>query len=80
MFLLAAMLQRHAIGFFGMEGPLWFFLGLLVLIVFCVILWRFTDAIGKAAGVSAPWMLVIYWGFVLFCFVMFVNYAGAHWW
>ena len=77
---LLAMLQRHGIGFFGMEGPLWFFLGLAVLVVFCVILWRFLDAIGKAATVPAPWMVVIYWGFVLFCFVMFVNYAGAHWW
>jgi len=74
------MLQRHGLGFFGMEGPMWFFLGLVLLIVFCAILWRLTGAIGAAVGVSAPWMQVIYWLFVLFCFIMFVNYAGAHWW
>ena len=79
MYTLVATLQR-TIGFFGMAGPLWFFIGLVLLIAFCAIVWRLTGALGAAVGVSAPWMQVIYWLFVLFCFVLFVNYAGAHWW
>ena len=77
---LSLLALQHRIGFFGMEGPMWFFFGLAILVIFCVLLWRFLGALGTAAGISAPWMQVLYWGFVLFCFVMFVNYAGAHWW
>ena len=76
--LLLAALQRH-LGFFGMEGPLWFFLGLFFLIAVLVVYWRLLDALGKALTVPPQWMLVLYWGFVLLCLFMFANYSVAHW-
>jgi hypothetical protein len=47
---LLAMFQHHGIGFFGQEGPLWFFLGLVFLVVVVAISFKIFNLLLPALG------------------------------
>jgi hypothetical protein len=76
---LLAAFQHHGIGFFGQEGPLWFFLGLVFLVVVVAICFKIFKLLLPALGVPEPWVTILYWVFVLLCVIGFYNYAVAHW-
>lgn len=76
---LLAMLQHHGIGFFGQEGPLWFFLGVIFIVAVIAISFKICKLLLPALGVQEPWVSIIYWFFVLVCVVFFYNFAVAHW-
>jgi hypothetical protein len=67
------------IGFFGQTGIVWFFLGLIFIAVVIAILFKICKLLLPALGVTEPWAQIIYWILVLFCVVLFFNYAIAGW-
>jgi hypothetical protein len=71
--LMAAMI--HPIGFFGQTGLLWAFLGFVCFVIIVAIMFKIINLVLPALGVSEPWISVIYWVFVLICFIAFLNYA-----
>lgn len=73
--LLALFQLGHRIGFFGQQGPLWVFLGVVCLIVVVAIMYKIIFLGLPALGVTEPWISILYWLFVLFCFLMFIYYA-----
>jgi len=73
------LLQRHGIGFFGQEGALWFFLGLMFLVIVVAIFFKIFKLAMPALGVGEPWASICYWLLVLVCVVLFYNFAVAHW-
>ena len=77
--LLAMFQHHHVIGFFGEEGPLWFFLGLMFLVAIVAISFKIFGLLLPALGVKEPWVQILYWFFVLVMVICFYNFAVAHW-
>jgi hypothetical protein len=71
--LFATMLRP--LGFFGQSGVLWVFLGFICLVVIVAIMYKIVKLALPALGVTEPWLSIIYWLFVLVCFIAFISYA-----
>lgn len=63
------------LGFFGQSGVLWVFLGFICLVVIVAIMYKIVKLALPALGVTEPWLSIIYWLFVLVCFIAFISYA-----
>ena len=50
------------------------------MVIFVAICFKIFKLVMAAVGVGEPWGQIIYWVFVLLCFMMFVNYAFMGWW
>jgi hypothetical protein len=73
--LLAIVLQRHEIGFFGHTGVIWALIGFLALCFIVAILFKIFRLLMPALGIGDPWLSIIYWVMVLILFIAFLNYA-----
>lgn len=76
---LLAMFQHRGIGFFGQEGFVWAFIGLIFMVVLIAICFKIFRLVMPALGVPEPWVSVLYWVFVLLCVLAFMNYSFGHW-
>jgi hypothetical protein len=79
---LATMLQvvgGHHIGFFGVNGILGLLLGLVFLIVVCALLFKIFMLLLPKLGVSADWVNILYWVFVLIIFIAVFTAVFGYW-
>ena len=74
-----ALLIDHRVGFFGHEGAIWAFIGLIATVVIIAILFKIMKLVLPALGVGEPWVSVIYWFDVLLCVLIFLNYSFGGW-
>ena len=74
-----ALLIDHRVGFFGHEGVVWAFIGLIATVVIIAILFKIMKLVFPALGVGEPWVSVIYWFAVLLCVLIFLNYSFGGW-
>jgi hypothetical protein len=63
------------VGFFGQSGLLWAFLGFVCFVIIVAILFKIFKLALPALGVTEPWISILYWLFVLCCFIAFISYA-----
>jgi len=69
---------NHHYGFAGIEGLVGLFLGLFILVVICVILFKIFRLLMAALGVPAPWSEILYWVAVLIIFLIFLHFFGLY--
>jgi hypothetical protein len=72
--LLLAPLTRY--GFFGIEGLAGVIVGLIVLIIFCAILFKIWGLLAPKLVPDAAWQQIIYWLLVLLVFMWFLHLIG----
>ena len=75
--LLLAQLTHHY-GFLGINGLVGLFLGLFILVVICVILFKIFKLLMVALGVPGPWDQILYWIAVLIIFLIFLHFFGLY--
>lgn len=78
--MLALLLQRGLTryGFMGIEGVAGIIIGIIVLIVFCAILFKIWALLAPKLGLDASWQQISYWLLVLFVFVLFLHWLGLY--
>jgi len=77
MFMLAQ-LATHHYGFLGIDGLIGLFIGLFILVVVCVILFKIFRLLMVALGVPDPWSGILYWLAVLIIFLIFLHFFGLY--
>lgn len=78
--LLTSLLQlgvRHY-GFFGIDGLFGIVIGLIILIVVCVILWKIMEIVLPKLGVDGGWQQVIKLLLILVIFLAFCHFFGFY--
>jgi divalent metal cation (Fe/Co/Zn/Cd) transporter len=70
--------QPHQYGFLGINGLVGLFIGLFILVVICVILFKIFRLLMVALGVPAPWSEILYWFAVLIIFLIFLHFFGLY--
>jgi divalent metal cation (Fe/Co/Zn/Cd) transporter len=73
-----ALLQLHRYGFFGIEGFAGIIVGVIILIIFCVILFKIWALLAPKLVPDAGWQQIIYWLLVLLVFVLFLHLFGLY--
>ena len=71
-------LTHHHYGFLGIDGLVGLFLGLFILVVICVILFKIFRLLMVALGVPSPWSEILYWIAVLIIFLIFLHFFGIY--
>jgi hypothetical protein len=76
------MLWQHALGghygFLGIEGVGGIILGVIILIILCVILFKIFGLLAPKLGLDASWTQIIYWLLVLLVFFAFLHLFGLY--
>jgi hypothetical protein len=76
--LLAQLLQHTHYGFLGINGLVGLFIGLFILVVICVILFKIFRLLMTGLGVPSPWAEILYWLVVLLIFLVFLHFFGLY--
>lgn len=65
-------------GFFGIDGFAGVIIGVIILIVLCVILFKIWGLLAPKLGLDAGWQQIIYWLLVLLVVVSFLHLFGLY--
>jgi hypothetical protein len=65
-------------GFFGIEGVAGIIIGVIILIIFCAILFKIFALLAPKVGLDASWTQICYWLLVLLVFVLFLHLFGLY--
>jgi hypothetical protein len=73
---LALAMQLARYGFFGIQGFAGIIVGVIILIIFCAILFKIWSLLAPKLVPDAGWQQIIYWLLVLLVFVLFLHFFG----
>lgn len=76
--LLAMQLHPARYGFLGIEGIAGVILGIVILIIFCAILFKIWGLLAPKLGLDPGWIQICYWLLVLLVFVLFLHLFGLY--
>jgi hypothetical protein len=78
MLTLLAQYAPHHYGFFGIEGLVGIFIGLIVFIIVAAIMWKICTLLMAQVGVPASWVQILSLLFLLLILLVFLHFFGLY--